>query len=561
MTTPIGLTAGAGAVVGTAGPAPGEPLRWQLQITDVTTRAGDEAYGPVTWTFPGFAPDLDLGRAAVGMLRLLLREALHAWGGDAGYVLGGLIGIHRGLPSLPADWPLIESPADGGLPELLADPVAALRDQLRRLVTQTSSTGAPFAVQALRILGALLRSWVAPADTRPDVDVEITGSGRYADPWAIPLPAGADASADLLTWLEPAGPPSDWLSALARQAAGVVDGAGLAGLLQGLGAAWPDLDDLLTGRTIADLGPALDALSHWLADGDGLVPLSAQVPTGATWSHGPTVAVPHARIPRDPAVIAQLAAQLSTWAAGGTTPVVLVAAPFGGREDWTELLATLAPTRPAGAHFDLRALPDPAEVDLSRVTAVAGHGHTADLLAGSTRPEIDQLERVVRRVLALTGATSAVLVGHSTAGVVVRTLAARHPELVAGMATLGTPHITSTLEPLTDAGVADAVRVAAALVAPVADTALGATVRQLSALLDGAGGTPGGPIDPGWFTGVPAGLVDTVPGYAVGSALGGDLVGLLAGAAVAGAPGGAPPPSHLAIGFRTRLDLPPAPAR
>ncbi len=59
-------------------------------------------------------------------------------------------------------------------------------------------------------------------------------------------------------------------------------------------------------------------------------------------------------------------------------------------------------------------------------------------------------------------------------------LAVPYPEPAAGMADLGTPHITSTLETLTHAGVADAARVAAALVAPGRRTALGATVRELA---------------------------------------------------------------------------------
>ena len=49
-------------------------------------------------------------------------------------------------------------------------------------------------------------------------------------------------------------------------------------------------------------------------------------------------------------------------------------------------------------------------------------------------------------------------------------------------------------------------------------------VQSLHGLLDGTGGTQGGPVKPGWFA-APTGLVDTVPRFAIGSQLTGDVFG------------------------------------
>jgi hypothetical protein len=558
---PSGVTLSAGGVTATARWRPGDPFTAQLAILDAVVQAGDESYGPATWTLPGSGPDLDLGEVAVAILRLLARQALHAYGGDAAYVLGTILGVHRGLPALPADWPLLEPPDGGGLAELIADPAAALRDLVRRLATQTSSAGAPFAPQALRILGALLRGWEAPAGTRPDVDVTVTGDGTPDRPWAVPLPGGGNLQPELLAWLEPAGPPGDSLAFLAAQADSVLDGANLAPFLGRVAAFDPALADQLRGRDPATLGPALDALAAWLRDGDGVVPLASQLVSGANWTRGDVAAVPHQLIPNDPHVIQQIAAQLSAWAgAGPAPPAVLVAAPFGDRTQWTDVLAAIDPGHPAGAHFELRSVPNPADVDLGTVTAVAA-AYTADLLAGAAQSELAQLERVVRRVMELTGGRPIMLVAHSVAGLTARTLAAQHPELVSGLVTLGTPHGGTPLSPLTGDAQAAALRVAASIAAPLAGSAAGAILAQLAAALDGAAG-PLGPAVPAAAIPAIGGLgAESVPALAIGSAIDGDLVGLLGGAAVAAAGSTpVPDPTHVAFGIRTRLAVPVAAA-
>lgn len=563
---PSGVSLSAGAITATARWRPGDPLTVQLRIPDVVLQAGDESYGPVTWTLPGSGPDLDLGDAAVAALRLLGRHALHAYGGDAMFVLGTILGVHRGVPALPGDWPLLTPPDGGGLTELLADPASAVQAVVRRLSTRRSGDGTPFAGQALRIVGALLRSWEAPAGTRPDVDVTVTGDGTPRHPWAVPLPVDAgdpagvaQLNAELLAWLEPAGPPGDWLSVLAAQADSVLDGAGLAAFLQRVGAFLPALADQLHGRDVAGLGPALDGLAGWLQDSDGVVPLAAQLVSAANWARGDVAAVPHQLIPRDAQVVAQVAGQLSAWAGTGSTGVtVLVAPPFADRTQWADVLAAVDPAHPADAHFDLRSVPDPADVDLSAVTAVAA-AYTADLLADAPQSETAQLERVIRRAIALTGAPKVTLVAHSVAGRTARVLAAQHPELVSGLVTLGTPHGASPLTPLTDAATAAALRVAAAIAEPLTGSAVGATLAQLAAALDGAAGPLGPAVTAAAIPALGGLGAETVPGLAIGSAIGGDLIGLLSGAAVAAAGSmSSAAPTHLAFGVRARLPVPAA---
>lgn len=552
---PGGLELGASAVEATATWRPGEPLTARLRVVDLVVRDGGQVYGPVSPTLPTSEPDLGLGPVAVPVLRRLTAQALHAFGGDAAYVLGSLLGLHRGLPSLPEGWPLLEPPDGGGLDELLDDPVRALRDVLHGLATRRGPDGAPLAERALRTVGALLRSWETDDGSRPAVDVTVTGDGTPERPWAIAPADGLPSDPELLTWLEPAGPPAELLSTLADVADAVTDGASLTALLRRLAAAHTALADRLVGRADADLGAGLDALAAWLHDGDGVVPLAAQLPSGPNWTHGDVVPVAHQLLPRDAGVVGQVAAQLAAWAAVRPGRPAVLVAPDGG---WDALLAAIDPAHPAGARFDLRAVPDPRDVDLGRVIAVAA-AYTADLLAGAAQDEQEQLERVVRRVRELTGAADVVLVAHSTSGRTARALAAAHPELVSGLVTLGTPHGGTSLLPLTDDAVAATLRVLATVTGPLTGSATGDVLAQLTASLDGRPG----PLGPALAAAaVPAPVIppgEAVPGLAIGSALGGDVVGLLAGAAV-GAVAALPEvaPTHVAFGLRARPSVPAA---
>ena len=550
---PMGLQVGADSFLASMRWRPGSPLRGQLTLAGLTVASGPESYGPLDWDFPGVGADLGLTGDAIGMLRLLLAEAVHAWGGESAYVVAALLGLHRDLPWLPDDWPVLS--VSGGIADLLADPAAALRALATRLLTGLSATGEPFVAQALSTLGMLLSAGRGVAAGIAPASIDLPGSGTYDDPWALALPTSAGSSAEVLLWLDPDGPPGDWGARLTARLAEATDGAGLAALLTAAGAQDESVRWLLEGRDVARLGPALDVLADWLESGDGLIPLAGQLPSGASWKHGTTVAAPHSLIPRDPGVIGQVAAALAEWATAGADTAVFVSAPIGDRTDWDDLLAVVGPGRPAGTHFDLRSLPDPADVELAAITVVAQQ-YTADLHPGTD--QLVQLERVVLRAHELAGATKVVVVAHSSAGVTARLLASARPDLVAGLVTLGTPHAGSPLTPLLDPDVAAALRTVAAATSAIAGTGHGVVLGQLLAALDGADGPFGAPATLPEFGGVPEGFIDVVPGLAIGSALGGDAIGLLAGGLVASPTNGAVDPTHVALGFRTAIAVPPA---
>ncbi|NAZ74726.1 hypothetical protein GTQ99_04715 [Kineococcus sp. T13] len=557
-----GLQLTSGPATASAGWRPGEPPTWQIGLTGVTVTVDGAELGPYSWVLPGLQGDLGLGSDAIRLLGQVLSSALRTWAGEPAYVVAALLGLHRDLPALPDDWPLLADLIAGAdqLQVLLDDPATAVRAHLHQALTGMSPDGVPRAGTFLELLGRLLPGAFSTGDPfggAPELPAArpISGSGTYDDPWILRMvQETADAaqgvtSVDGLAWLDPAGPPANWITAIAQRAADVSDGARLADFLAEASAFRPPLTSLLAGRDAATLAAGFDALAAWLADGDGLVPLTAQLPAG--WAHGTTVTVPHGLLPRDPAVIIQVVGRL---AAGGG-PVLLVAPPFTDHSIFTELVTAISGAPPVpGGHADLRALPDPAEVDLSvQLTAVAPV-YTADLLPDAPLSEVDQLRRVVERVRALTGQPVRV-VGHSTAGVVARHLAASRPDLVADLVTIGSPHAGSDVRPLVDPVLADALRVAASVAGPVADSALGASVGQLAALLDGADGALGGAVRSTWFAGAPVGLVDPVPGLAIGSRIGGDLLGLLAGATLTGLAGGEAP-THVAFGVRLGLTTP-----
>ncbi|QGN31643.1 alpha/beta hydrolase [Microlunatus sp. Gsoil 973] len=534
---------------------PGEPPIWQVGISGVTITLDTEEFGPYDWALPGLQPDLGLGADAVRLLGRLTSSALRSWAGEPAYGLTALLGLHRDLPELPDDWPLLADLFSTGdqLRQFLDDPAGTLRAHLRRVFTGISSAGRAYAIGFLQTLGRLLPS-DSPAGLGLPAVGTIGGSGRYDDPWVIPVvdesadPSRGATTVDGLVWLDPDGPPADWIAAIAQRADDVTDGVLLTEFLSEAAAFRPALGAQLGGRNLDAVARGLDDLAAWLDSGDGLVPLDSQLPAG--WTHGITVATPHGLLPRDPAVISQVVARLSS----GVGPVVLVAPPFTDHTIFAELIAALTGAQPSpDLHFDLRSLPNPAEVDLTAVTGVAAT-YTADLLAGSAVTEVDQLQRVVERVRMITGQRVR-LVGHSTAGVVARGLAAAHPELVSELITLGSPHAGSDLLPLTDPAVADAVRVAASVAAPIADTAVGATVAWLCELLDATGGLLGGPVSRHWFDSAVDAPIDTVPGFAVGSRLSGDLLGLLAGSTVAEL-AAAGLPTHVGFGLRLGLTTP-----
>jgi hypothetical protein len=526
---------------------PGLPFAVEASVADIRVTAPDgDAIGPVTLRFP--APgsaghDLGLGADPAllwPLIRFLGLHALQAWGGDGARAIGSLLGLDARLAPL-------ELPDPSDLGSLFDHPGALLRERLRALLLATDpDSGAPVAERALEAVAALLRSEVPLASegfaTR--LDVAVTGTGSYDDPWALAL-GSEPGEIDVLAWLEPAGPPVAWAAALAAHLSGGLDAAGLLNLAQRARGLLGDLPGTDDGA------PGLAALAGWLADGDGVVPLASQVPELAGWAGRVVPRVLHEALPRDPDAIAHVGGQLAAWAAedGAAAPVLLLGPAWSTHAVWEDLLTALDSGRRAGAHFDLRAGADP-----SAVTAVAGT-YTADLDDGAGA-DLDALAAqavaVTERILALTGAGRAVVVAHSTGGLVARAVGAVRPELIRGIVTLATPHAGRPPAPLADPTLADAVRLARDLGGAGLEAVAGEALAGLEAALDGADGA----VRAADF--VPAHSA-FAPGLAIGSALGGDLIAGLADAlstglgAVAGAPRVAP--THVGLGLRARLPI------
>ncbi|MBM0259681.1 triacylglycerol lipase, partial [Micromonospora sp. 4G55] len=337
----------------------------------------------------------------------------------------------------------------------------ALRNQLRQLTVGVSSDGTPFAVPALRWLTAVLGG----ADTLdPAVLPPLpAGWGTEEHPWRLVLPA--DNRVDLLLWTSETGPGPGWVDAYARDLLDAETGTALLERLRVTAEALPAPSAALHGREPETLGDAVDTLARWCADSDGVVPHWSQVAVGPRWQVGKTLTCAHQDLPGDANAIAQVRHQLDAAAPADDRCVLLVSAPFADHRSWRALLAEIDPEHAPDAHFHLR-IPgvDPMTVDLAETRAVSPT-YTVDLADQGADPLSlqAQLGRVVDRARALTGHPRVHLVAHSTAGVTARAFAAAHPQLIAGVITLGTPHAGSPLTPLTDPHLADAVRFAATL--------------------------------------------------------------------------------------------------
>ncbi len=579
LTFAVGAVVSAGSVRATMEWDPAGGVSWLATVANLTLGSGPSAVSIPALNFPASVFDVSqpaataaaLGVSVTGLeaaLLAILARASYSWGGVPGYTLAALLGVHRDLAGLPADWPTLTDPGAPG--SLLGDPFAALRAWLGHVATDRSADGSPFFVEGLDWVQTYLSRSLPPlpASVPPTFDASASGSGLYDDPWALPVEAGG---AELLVWLEPAGPPSSWAQSLPA----LVGGAGdfptlmraalrLAGFVPGLrgATALVDPDALAT---------SLNALAGHLASGDGVVPVASQIPTGGTWTAGTAVAASHDKQPSDPGAVAQILAQINAWSGAGPRLVLLLGPAFSDHTAWQALLAD--PTRQGtvspAAVFNFR-VPgvSPAGIDLAAVTDVVDY-YTADLNddgQGDLASLVGQIGRAADRLASLRPGVPITLVAHSTAGVPARAFTAANPARVRGLITLGTPHAGAPLPFLNDAGVGDAVRwvqqsLAAFPASPTRD-ALAHLVMALDGYLPPA--APGllpraVPYPAGSFNVVGAGDTGTAGVSAL--ALGGSLtVGLLdalkpALAAAANAAAATPPPTHVGVGVRTALDL------
>ena len=562
--------------------APSTSFSWQAQINNLSITSGATTVGPLLLTFPvnGFDASNPQNTAqAFGinvaqletLLRVLIARAALAWSGVPGYTIAALLGVHSGLIGLPSDWPVLADTSGPG--SLLTDPVSSLKQWLNQVATAVSSSGTPFFLQLLNWLQSLLSNSL-PASLPAVADhaaasapsFPFSGTGTYEDPWSLPLLTGSE-TVDVLAWLEPAGPPASWASALTSAANGAADFPALLAVVQALAPFIPGLADATKDLDLTQAGTGLNRLATFLASSDGVVPLSAQVPTGGTWTAGTNIQSAHPVETQDSSAIAQISARIDIMAGGATSPraVLLLGPAFSDHTTWQTFLGA-KPT----ANFSFR-VPNtnPAAIDQSTVTAAVDY-YTCDLSddgTGNLTSLSAQIGFAVARIGQLRPNQKVTLVAHSTAGVAARVFAHDNPTLVQGLITLGAPHLGSPLTFLTDPLTSSVVRLLEPLASGFATGPMLDTLKHYFSALDGyvPAANPGdlptpSPYPTGSFSGTPTTDTAGVPAFAIGSSFAGTLQETVAAAVAtlatqAGA-AGATAPTHLSLGARARLGLP-----
>lgn len=539
----------------------GAPVAGKAEITGVTVAGDGLEVNVGTIGFPappGTAanPLAGLGvsaTAAEGLARVLALRAAAAWGGEAVMAVAGLLGVGATLPGLPAQWPRLGDPAlPGGLFE---HPLAALRAWWAEVLTTLTADGTALGEVWAGWAGQLLQGEIAGATVGPP---PAAGAGTPADPWQVPLAAGAEG----LLWLEP-GPPAAWLTAAASAIAGATNFEDILAVAGRLGRHDAGLAAAVASLT-SGAADDLAALSGWLSASDGVVPLSSQQPATPGWTTGAAVNAAHPGLPANPGAVAQVAAALG--AVPSTAPVLCISAPFGAATDW-HVLTGSAPD-PA-AHFDFRqpGVP-PTGVDITKVTAT-GRYYTCDLHndgSGDRSSEVLQVTLAMQRVSALHSGAPVAVVAHSTSALAaLAAIQAAPAGTASALVALGAPFSGSALTPLTDPSVAAAVRLAGNLAAGgLTDATLQQAVSHLATALDGYLPPPGpgtmpvaAPYPVASFSNPPPlTLPAGVAGTAVAGVVTADLLSSLRGAlqAAAGAIGAAAGgPTHAGVGLRAHL--------
>lgn len=508
------------------------------------------------------------------LFRTLLANGFVTWMGRRGAVLASLLGLHRELESLPADWPILRDPAGPG--SLFSDPTAAIRDWLNRVATDLSADGTPHLRRALAALRTLLADNIPPLSLpfRGD-ELPISGSGTYEHPWSLPLSRVDSRPVELLVWLEPDGPPASWASNLNASIIGAVDLAALIGGVLQVADFVPNVRNALAGFSPDQIITSLTLLNGYFNDSDGIVPIASQVPTGATWTAGTAFQSAHHRQPSHASAVAQIRAQIDTWQPGGPKAVLLLGPSFASRDSWNALLAAAEAANPGStsvnAHFNLR-VPgaDPLTISLSSTTAIADY-YTADLQdtgIGDIPGLTAQISRLANRIAELRSGVPLIIVAHSTSGVAARAFTASNPARVRGLITLGTPHRGALLTPVRNPDAAAAVRWIRATGVSFPAGPLKDAIDHIVEAIDGFRRSPDGelpqsiPYPVGSFAGTASTDTGGVPALALGSTLGSSLLDELKQSLgtmatnVAAAP--TPAPTHISFGIRASLGLPPA---
>ena len=141
-------------------------------------------------------------------------------------------GLGLGPLSLPYDWPRIE------WNDLVEQPLETIKNFIITTLSEVSASGEPFAFGTFRWLSAALNGtipslplddatlgWPTRTDTItnqatgatmdrvtvlvPEVPMEVTGDGTFANPWAVRLTSDQEKSGRILFWLGPDGPGHD----------------------------------------------------------------------------------------------------------------------------------------------------------------------------------------------------------------------------------------------------------------------------------------------------------------------------------------------------------------
>lgn len=573
----------------------GKPLQWNAQLTNLELRLGGDVKQVANLKFPPqvafdfsnpssiaaalsiSVPDLE------DLLRLLLSRLVFDLGGMPAFTLSAMLGLHGQLNGLPSDWPKL---ADPGVPgSLFTDPFTALRNWFKELALNVSSDGTPFLLHALPWFRALLADALpsVPTGALPALPLNISGSGVYDDPWALPLSTSTNASIDALVWLESGygeltTPPAAWASGLAALISGASDWTGFLQQAGALANFVPELRSAFVGAESSLVGNSLSQLATHLSSSDGVVPLSSQVPSASNWTAGTQLTSPHHLLPSDPQAINQILAQVDTWAGGtaGSRTVLLLGPAFSDHSIWNALLSNsnLHGTTNSAALFQMRqSNVDPTTIDLSGIGQASWDYYSADLKddgTGDTTSLVRQIGNIADRLQQLRPGAQITLVAHSTAGIPARLYTAANPAKVKGIITLGTPHLGAGLPFLKDETMANALRILQPVISasPASDPNLQAVQHLLSALDGYLSATPGSlpipnPYPLGSFNPtVPAG-VDTAgrSALAIGSQLAGDMLTSLKQlfstvATSKATPTVAPPaPSHIAFGVRAHLPI------